>query len=308
METFNIHILGCGSALPTLRHNASCQIVEIHGKLFMVDCGEGTQIQIRRSKLHFSKIQAVFISHLHGDHCFGLLGMISTFGMTGRTNPLHIYAPSMFEEYFNESVNLFCNNLDYEVVFHPIQTNKNKIVYEDRSLTIETIPLSHRIQCCGFLFREKPLAPHIKRDLIDFYKIPISQINNIKAGASWTTDEGEVIPNEKLTFPAEKPRSYAYCSDTRYMPNLHEMISGVTVLYHESTYANDSKERAKLYYHSTSQEAAKVAKDAKVRKLLLGHYSSRYPTEEILLDEAKSIFPNSYLTKEGMIIKVSNDD
>lgn len=299
MEPFKVHILGCGSALPTLQHNASSQIVELREKLFMIDCGEGTQIQLRRSRIHFSKIIAVFISHLHGDHCFGLPGMISTFGMTGRTAPLHIYAPAAFEPILDQTLSFFCQGLEFKVVFHAVDTTQNKVVYEDRSLTIETIPLQHRIDCCGYLFREKPILPHIRRDMIDFYNIPISQINNIKAGADWVTAEGEVIANSRLTTPAEPARSYAYCSDTRYIKTLHELVKGVSTLYHESTYSAEDAERARLYWHSTSQDAAKVARDASVGKLLLGHFSARYNNESQLLDEAKEIFPNSYLTCEG---------
>lgn len=299
MESFKVHILGCGSALPTLQHNASSQIVELREKLFMIDCGEGTQIQLRRSRIHFSKIIAVFISHLHGDHCFGLPGMISTFGMTGRTAPLHIYAPAAFEPILEQTLSFFCQGLEFKVVFHAVDTTQNKVVYEDRSLTVETIPLQHRIDCCGYLFREKPILPHIRRDMIDFYKIPISQINNIKAGADWVTAEGEVIANSRLTTPAEPARSYAYCSDTRYIKTLHELVKGVSTLYHESTYSAEDAERARLYWHSTSQDAAKVARDASVGKLLLGHFSARYNNESQLLEEAKEIFPNSYLTCEG---------
>ena len=299
MEPFKVHILGCGSALPTLQHNASSQIVELREKLFMIDCGEGTQIQLRRSRIHFSKIIAVFISHLHGDHCFGLPGMISTFGMTGRTAPLHIYAPAAFEPILEQTLSFFCQGLEFKVVFHAVDTTQNKVVYEDRSLTVETIPLQHRIDCCGYLFREKPILPHIRRDMIDFYNIPISQINNIKAGADWVTAEGEVIANSRLTTPAEPARSYAYCSDTRYIKTLHELVKGVSTLYHESTYSAEDAERARLYWHSTSQDAAKVARDASVGKLLLGHFSARYNNESQLLEEAKEIFPNSYLTCEG---------
>lgn len=299
MEPFKVHILGCGSALPTLQHNASSQIVELREKLFMIDCGEGTQIQLRRLRIHFSKIIAVFISHLHGDHCFGLPGMISTFGMTGRTAPLHIYAPAAFEPILEQTLSFFCQGLEFKVVFHAVDTTQNKVVYEDRSLTVETIPLQHRIDCCGYLFREKPILPHIRRDMIDFYKIPISQINNIKAGADWVTLEGEVIANSRLTTPAEPARSYAYCSDTRYIKTLHELVKGVSTLYHESTYSAEDAERARLYWHSTSQDAAKVARDASVGKLLLGHFSARYNNESQLLEEAKEIFPNSYLTCEG---------
>ena len=299
MEPFKVQIRGCGSALPTLQHNASSQIVELREKFFMIDCGEGTQIQLRRSRIHFSKIIAVFISHLHGDHCFGLPGMISTFGMTGRTAPLHIYAPAAFEPILEQTLSFFCQGLEFKVVFHAVDTTQNKVVYEDRSLTVETIPLQHRIDCCGYLFREKPILPHIRRDMIDFYKIPISQINNIKAGADWVTAEGEVIANSRLTTPAEPARSYAYCSDTRYIKTLHELVKGVSTLYHESTYSAEDAERARLYWHSTSQDAAKVARDASVGKLLLGHFSARYNNESQLLEEAKEIFPNSYLTREG---------
>lgn len=265
----------------------------------MIDCGEGTQIQLRRSRIHFSKIIAVFISHLHGDHCFGLPGMISTFGMTGRTAPLHIYAPAAFEPILDQTLNFFCQGLEFEVVFHAVDTKQNKVVYEDRSLTVETIPLQHRIDCCGYLFREKPTLPHIRRDMIDFYHIPISQINNIKAGADWATPEGDVIPNSKLTTPTAPARSYAYCSDTRYIKTLHNLVKEVSTLYHESTYAAQDADRARLYWHSTSQQAAQVARDAAAGKLLLGHYSARYGNEQQLLAEAKEIFPNTFLTQEG---------
>lgn len=300
MEPFKIHILGCGSALPTLQHNASSQIVEIRGKMFMVDCAEGTQIQLRRSKINFQRIQAVFISHMHGDHCFGLIGMISTFGLMGRTAPLAVYGPKALGPVLDMLLKTFCNDYSFSVTFHPVETTENKVVYEDRSLTVETVPLQHRIPCCGYLFREKPTLPHIRRDMIDYYQIPYSQINNIKAGADWTTSEGDVIPNSRLVTPADEPRSYAYCSDTRYIPDLWKTVEGVSTLYHESTYASDYEDRAKMYFHSTSQQAAMVARDAHVGKLLLGHYSARYNDESKLLEEARAIFPNTYLTNEGM--------
>lgn len=304
MKSFKVHILGCGSALPTLQHYASSQIVEFRDKCFMIDCGEGTQMQVRHTHIHFSKIQAVFISHIHGDHCFGLIGMISTFGMLGRTVPLHIYAPAELESILNAQVELFCTGLEYNIVFHAVDTAERTVIYEDRSLIVETIPLEHRVPCCGFIFREKPALPHIRRDMIDFYNIPISQINNIKAGAGWTTPDGDFVPHERLTVPADAPLSYAYCSDTRYLPHLHELIRGVSTLYHESTYAEDNIEKARIYHHSTAAQAAMVARDANVGKLLLGHYSSRYRDESVLLDEAKAIFPNSYLTNEKLVFDV----
>ena len=304
MESFKVHILGCGSALPTLRHNPSSQLIEIREKFFMVDCGEGTQIQLRRSRTHFSRISAVFISHLHGDHCFGLIGMISTFGMLGRTAPLHIYATAEFKPMLDAQMEMFCRGLEFEVIFHPVSTTLHQTVYEDKSLTVETIPLDHRIACCGYLFREKGTLPHIRRDMIDFYHIPISQINNIKNGADWTTNDGEVIVNSRLTYPAAAPRSYAYCSDTRYIPTLYKLVKGATLLYHEATYTTEYARHAKQYYHSTAAQAAQVAHDAQVGRLVLGHYSARFDDETVLLNEDKAIFENTILSNEGLVIDV----
>lgn len=304
MEPFKVHILGCGSALPTLQHFPSCQIVEIRGKAFMVDCGEGAQIQLRKTHVAFTKIQAVLITHLHGDHCFGLIGMLSTFGLLGRTAPLHIYAPAALEEMLQQQMKLFCHDFDYDVVFHAVDTEERSIIYEDKSLTIETVPLRHRMPCAGFLFREKPGLPHIRREMIDFYKIPVSQINNIKAGADWTTDEGEVVPNRRLVTPADPVRSYAYCSDTIYLPRIVPQISGVNLLYHESTYGDDMIANAEKYCHTTARQAGQIARAANVRQLLLGHYSSRYNDERVLLEEAKQEFQNTILSNERMIIDV----
>ena len=304
MTPFRIHILGCGSALPTLRHNPSSQIVEIRDKFFMIDCGEGTQVALRRVHVHFNKIQGVFISHLHGDHCLGLVGMISTFGLLGRTAPLHIYAPKELGQMLPQQLDFFCKGLDYDVVIHDVDTEKQQVIYDDRSLTVETIPLQHRIPCCGYLFREKEGKRHILREMTDFYEVPISQFENIRAGMDWTTNDGEIVKNEKLTRPADPARSYAYCSDTRYIPELCNIISGVTMLYHESTYCNDREDRAVLYYHSTARQAAKVAKDAGAGTLLLGHFSQRYTDEKQFLTEAREVFDNSHLTSEGKVFIV----
>ncbi len=261
-------------------------------------------MQLRRSRIRFTKISAVFITHLHGDHCFGLIGMLSTFGLLGRTARLAIYAPAELEDILQRQMKQFCHDFDYEVDFHAVDTKQQLVIYEDRSLTVESIPLEHRMPCCGYLFREKQQQPHIKRDMIDFYQIPLSQINNIKGGADWTTPEGECVPNDRLVTPAEPARSYAYCSDTRYIPTLHERLQGVSTLYHESTYGNDNVQMAEKYYHSTARQAAMVAHDAKVGKLLLGHYSSRYGDETVLLREAQEVFPNAFLTDEQVVFDV----
>lgn len=304
MEPFKIHILGCGSALPTLKHNASSQLIEMRGKCFMVDCGEGAQMQFRRSHIHFSKLNAIFISHMHGDHCFGLMGLLSTLGMLGRTSKLRIYAPKDYEPLFRQQVEFFMQTMEYEMEMIPVDTEKQQVIYEDHSLTVETVPLQHRVPCCGFIFREKSTLPHIRRDLIDYYGIPVSQINNIKNGADWTNEDGDVIPNARLVQPADPPRSYAYCSDTRFVPGLKEKVKGVTVLYHESTYTSDQEDRAKIYYHSTARQAATIAAGAGVGTLLLGHYSARYNDEQVLLQEAKAVFEHSILSQEGMVFDV----
>ena len=212
MEPFKVHILGCGSALPTKSHNPSSQVVEVRGKMFMVDCGEGVQLSLRRCHISFNRIQCVFISHLHGDHCFGLLGMLSTFGLLGRTAPIHVFAPSEYEPMLIAQLDMFCAGMDYEVVFHGVETTLHQVIFEDKSLTVESIPLDHRIKCCGFLFREKPTLPHIDREMVDFYHIPLYQFNNIKMGADGIAPDGEVIPHSRLVKPADPPRSYAYCS------------------------------------------------------------------------------------------------
>lgn len=304
MEPFKIHILGCGSALPTLKHNASSQLIEMRGKCFMVDCGEGAQMQFRRSHIHFSKLNAIFISHMHGDHCFGLMGLLSTLGMLGRTSKLRIYAPKDYEPLFRQQVEFFMQTMEYEMEMIPVDTEKQQVIYEDHSLTVETVPLQHRVPCCGFIFREKPTLPHIRRDMIDYYGIPVSQINNIRNGADWTNEDGDVIPNARLVQPADSPRSYAYCSDTRFVPGLKEKVKGVTVLYHESTYTAEQEDRAKIYYHSTARQAATIAAGAGVGTLLLGHYSARYNDEQVLLEEAKAVFDHSILSQEGMVFDV----
>lgn len=304
MQPFKIRILGCGSALPTLKHFASSQIIEVRDKTFMVDCGEGTQIQVRRSRIHFNKILAIFITHLHGDHCFGLIGLISTLGMLGRTAPLHIYAPKELGPILKLQMDFFCNGLEYEVTFHEVDTSVAGIVYEDKSVIVKSIPLNHRIACCGYMFSEKPTLPHIRRDMIDFYRIPECYRNNIKNGADWITPEGEVIPNNRLTEPAAAPRSYAYCSDTKYLPELYKLVYGVNLLYHEATYCSENENRASLYYHSTAKQAATVALNAKAKSLLLGHFSARYDNENAILNEARNIFPNTYLANEMSVFDV----
>lgn len=304
MEKFEVTILGCGSAKPSTRHFPSAQIVNVRDKLFLVDCGEGTQIQMCRNRIRFARMDNVFISHLHGDHCLGLIGLISTFDLLGRTADLNVYAPAQFEKILFDEINFFSRGMGYKVVFHAVDTKKHEILYDDRSLSVYSIPLNHRLPCSGYLFVEKPTLPHIRRDMIDYYNIPFYAIRSIKEGADWITADGTTVPFERLTFPADKARKYAYCSDTAYLPELKDYINGVDVLYHEATFADDFANLAAERLHSTARQAATVARDSGAGKLVIGHFSSRYDDENILLEQAKEVFPNTIIAKENLVIKV----
>lgn len=304
MEKFELTILGCGSALPTTRHFATSQVLNVREKLYMIDCGEGAQLQMRRSRLKFSHLNHVFISHLHGDHCFGLIGLISTFGLLGRTTPLHVHAPENLGPMLQHMLDFFCKGLDFKVEFHPVDTTSHALIHEDRSVSVYSIPLRHRIACCGYLFREKELLPHIRRDMIDFYRIPLCEINNIKNGKDWITEEGQTIPHTRLTTPALPPRSYAYCSDTIYLPKLSSLVEGVDLLFHEATFLHEDLQRAQETFHTTALQAATLAKDSHVKALCIGHFSARYEEESVLLDEAKSVFEHTILAKENLNIKI----
>jgi ribonuclease Z len=301
---FELNILGCGSAKPTTRHQPTSQILNVRGKLFMIDCGEGVQAQMQKMGLSMMSVGHIFISHNHGDHVFGLPGLIGTMDLLGRTAELHIHGPQQVGELLDFLQRTYYSDIQYEVLFHPVDTRVHDLVYEDRSITVHSIPLKHRLPTCGYLFREKPTLPHIRRDMIDMYGIPVSQINNIKAGQGYTLADGTVIPHEQLVTPPDKPRSYAYCSDTRYMPLLHQMVKGVDTLYHESTYGEDNLQMAQKYNHSTARQAAMVARDAGVGQLVLGHYSSRYEDETVLLNEAREVFENVRLSNEMDVINV----
>ena len=304
METFEVNILGCGSAKPTLRHLPTSQIINIRGKYYMIDCGEGAQIQMQKMRLPMARIGHIFISHNHGDHVFGLPGLISTMALLGRTAELHIHGPQQLQEFLDNIIRIYCEGITFQIIFHPIDTRVHNIIYKDRSVTIWSIPLQHRIPCSGFLFKETPPLPHIRREMIEAFNIPFSQINNIKAGADWTTEDGTFIPNDRLVTPAAKARSYAYCSDTAFQPKLTEMLQDVTLLYHEATYPEELLKRAQETLHSTASQAATIAKEAHVGKLCIGHFSARIKDEEALLAEATAIFPQTSLAFEGLNLKI----
>lgn len=301
---FELNILGCGSAKPTTRHQPTSQILNVRGKFFMIDCGEGVQTQMQKMGLSMMNIGHIFISHNHGDHVFGLPGLVGTMDLLGRTAELHIHGPLQVGDFIDFLLKTFYTDIGYKLIFHPVDVHQHTLVYEDRSITVYSIPLQHRLPTCGYLFKEKPGLPHIRREMIDAFNIPISQINNIKAGASWTTEDGTIIPHERLTTPAKPPRSYAYCSDTVYLPHLKDILHGVTLLYHEATYMHERALRAEQTRHTTALQAATLARDAKVEQLCVGHFSASLKDENALLHEAQSVFPNTILANEGLVVSI----
>ncbi len=297
--TFELTILGSSSAIPTSKKFPTAQVLNALERYFLIDCGEGTQIQLRRQKIGFGKINHVFISHLHGDHFYGLIGLISTFNLMGLTNDIHIYSPSQLKDVIQPQLDFLKGDMQFEVIFHPLNFKKPERIYEDKKIEVYSFPVKHSINCSGFLFREKQKEANIKKECITRYQISIEQIKKIKQGADFTTYEGHTIPNQELTIPPPMPRSYAYCADTAFHPPLAEFIKGVDLLYHEATFAEDLRDWAKKTYHSTAKDAATIAKMAEVDKLIIGHFSSRYDDELQLINEAKAIFPNTDVAVEG---------
>lgn len=296
---FELTILGSSSALPTSERYPTAQVLNASGRFFLIDCGEGTQIQIRRQKIAFGKIRHIFISHLHGDHYYGLIGLISTFNLLGIKNDLHIYSPSQLKGILQPQLNLLKAGLQFNIIFHPLNFKKPELIFEDKVIEVISFPLKHSINCCGFLFREKTKERNIKKEYIQEFNIPIAQIRAIKQGADFETENGKIIPNEQLTTPPPPPVSYAFCSDTAFHPPVVETIKEVSTLYHEATFTEEMKEWAVKTYHSTALDAAKIAKMANAGKLIIGHFSSRYKTTDQFLKEAQSEFKNTETAVDG---------
>lgn len=304
MEKFEVTILGCGCAIPTIRHFGASQVVNIHEKLFMVDCAEATQLQFRRNRLKFGRLGHIFITHLHGDHFFGVIGIISTMSLLGRTTTLDVWGPVGIKEALQPQIDLFCQGMTYKVIIHELNPRLHEKIFEDRTVEIYTIPLRHRVPCCGYLFKEKPRLPHILRDMIDAYNIPISQINNIKSGIDYVCEDGTIIPYTRLTTPAQPSRSFAYCSDTIYKPDIAQYIRDVDLLYHEATFTNEESVTATKTLHSTASQAASIARDCHAKQLCIGHFSSRYEDEKILFKQASDVFNNTILARENLTISL----
>ncbi len=302
--SFYLTILGSSSGLPTSKRNSAAHVLNVHEHYFLIDCGEGTQIQLNRFNIRLGKINHIFISHLHGDHIFGLFGLISTFNLLNRENDLHIYAHPEITHTIKYYKDHFGNKLQYNIVIHPLKTARPTLIYENKHITVETIPLKHRIPTVGFLFKEKEKPKNIRKEQIEKYNISIKEIVKIKQGADYITKDGTTIKNEKLTLPPFKLRSYAYCSDTVYSEKYVQYISGVRLLYHETTFLDKDKKLAKLTYHSTALQAATIAKKACVEKLLIGHFSARYKDVSALVKEAKKIFENTFAVEDGDIFHI----
>lgn len=292
-------ILGCYAATPRTFTNPTSQILEIKNRLFLIDCGEGTQVQLRKNKIRFSKINHIFISHLHGDHFFGLIGLVSTFTLLNRNTDLHIYGPKGIKEIIKLQLRLANSWTNYGLHFHELESNESEIVFEDDKVIVKTIPLQHRIYTNGFLFEEKIDTRKLNTDAVQNYEIDKCYYQNIKNGKDITLDDGRVIDNAKLTFDPTPPKSYAFCSDTAYNEAIIPIIKGVDVLYHESTFLESEETLAGKTMHSTAKEAATIALKANVKQLVLGHYSTRYENISLFKKEAETIFPKVLLADDG---------
>lgn len=293
-------ILGCYAATPRTLTNPTSQVLEIRNRLFLIDCGEGTQVQLRKNKIKFSKINHIFISHLHGDHLYGLIGTISTFSLLGRTTDLHIYGPKGIKELILLQLKLTESWTTYSLFFHELESKESEVVFEDNKVIVKTIPLKHRVYTNGFLFQEKPAERKLNVEAVQQYDIHVAYYQKIKNGGNVTLDDGTVIENEKLTFDPEPTKSYAFCSDTVYNEEIIPIIANTDILYHESTFLDSEARLAEKTLHSTSKEAATIALKANVKQLILGHYSTRYDGIERFKEEAETIFPNVLLGDDGV--------
>lgn len=292
-------ILGCYAATPRTFTNPTAQILEIKNNIFLIDCGEGTQVQLRKNKIKFSKVNHIFISHLHGDHFFGLVGLISTFTLLGRTTDLYIYGPVGIKEIIMLQLRLTNSWTNYKLFFQELDSKDSEIIFEDEKVTVKTIPLKHRIYTNGFLFEEKLDKRKLNIEAVKKFKIEECYYQNIKNGKDITLDDGQLISNEQLTYNPAAPMSYAFCSDTVYNEEIVSLIANVTVLYHEATFLQSEERLASKTMHSTAIEAATIALKANVEQLILGHYSTRYKNIALFKEEAQTVFPNVELADDG---------
>ncbi len=290
--------------MPTSKRFPTAHLLNVNERFFLIDCGEGTQIQLRRYKLGFAKINRIFISHIHGDHVFGLFGLLSSFQLFGRKNELHIYGPGEIMEVVKFYEKYFGTEQSYRIKVHPLGYTRKMLIFEDERIEVFSFPLKHRVPTCGFLFREKPADLNLKKEALDIYKPGIEDIHKIIKGEDLVLYNGTIVPNSELTLPPWKPRSYAYCSDTSFDLQLAEILNKVDLLYHEATFSQEDEELAYATGHSSSVQAAKVALACNARKLLIGHFSSRYKSSEKLLNEAQLIFVNTFAVNDGDVFEI----
>jgi ribonuclease Z len=299
-------ILGSSSALPTSERYPSAHVLNAHERFFLIDCGEGTQMQLRRNRIRFGKINHIFISHLHGDHVFGLYGLLSTFSLMGRKNQIHLYAPENFSNILKSHLEDFDIQLSYNIDFVPLSGKEPLLILDDKYLTVTSFPLEHRVPTFGFLFREKKSERHIIKECITEFQIPTVRIPAIKRGADFLTPDGIIIKNEDITLPPSEPLSYAYCSDTKYFKRLASFVKGVTLLYHEATFDKSKEDLALITGHSTTLDAARTAVNANAGSLIIGHFSSRYRGVSMLVDEARTLFPRTFAAIDGKSYDIGN--
>ena len=303
--SINLTILGCHSATPRINAFPTSQYLEINNSHFLIDCGEGTQRQMRKYKVGFSKINHIFISHLHGDHFYGLVGLLATFGILNREKELHIYGPKGIKEVTLLQLRISQSHAKYNMIFHELTSKKSELIFEDDKVSVHTIPLTHRVYTNGYLFTEKEASRKLNMLNISGYpEIDKADYLNIKAGRDVVLPSGETILNTTLTIDPPKPLSFAFCSDTSYKPNIVPIIENVDLLYHEATFLEDREDLAKKTRHSTTKQAAQIAKDANVKQLIIGHYSGRYKDISIFRKEAQEIFENTHLAEPGKVFTV----
>lgn len=304
MREFSVTILGSSAALPYKNRNLTAQLVIHAGRSFLIDCGEGTQMQLTRLKLKGMRISHIFISHLHGDHFYGLIGLISTFHLLGRKDDLHIYGPPALENIIQMQLEASLTTLVYKMVFHPTQSDFPETIYEDDGLTITTLPMIHRVPTTGFLFAEKQYPRHINMEAAENLNVPYTSFGDLKLGLDYAAPDGTITSNRELTIEPAHPRSYACCSDTLFHEPLADIIKGCDLMYHEATFMNTMAEVAVAKMHSTAADAARIAEKAGVGKLIIGHFSARYENLLPLLEEAREVFQESYLAEEGKVFQV----
>ncbi|MFI5139799.1 MAG: ribonuclease Z [Sphingobacteriales bacterium] len=301
---FKVTILGSSSATPIYNRNPTSQALNINEKLYLIDCGEGTQQQMLKFDVKASRIEHIFISHLHGDHYLGLVGLLSSLHLNGRKKPINIYCPELLKEIIDIQLKSSETELQYEVAYRFTDAGKAEVVLENQDITVETIPLDHGIGCTGFLFREKKRLRKLIKEKIDEFNVPVNYYSALKKGADYIAPDGSVFKNETLTIDSATPKSYVYCSDTLYNEKYFYQISNATLLYHEATFLNNMLERANETHHTTALQAGQIALKTHAKRLLIGHFSARYKTLIELLDEARSVFPDTDLAVEGKVFAI----